>query len=255
MQATHHTTKQGTAFAALPASASHPAPTLLVLAMSDEDTLVTPSYARVGELLAGRGWNVVSLDLPCHGADRRTDEPEQLRGWAARVAAGEDIVAAFRTRVTDVLGHLIESGTADPGRIAAAGTSRGGYMAFQAAAGDARIRAVAGFAPVSDLLVLDEFSGQAANPLARRLALPRAAAALAGRAAWITIGGHDERVDTDRVIAFARTLVRAAVRRQRVPQVALHVLPTEGHASFLEWHDQAAEWLQTACAGPLEERS
>jgi dienelactone hydrolase len=240
---TLNTTPSGAACALLPPRAGEPAPTLLLFATAGADTLASEPYSRVGRLLHARGWNVASLDLPCHGADCRAGEPAELAGWAARAAAGEDIVAPFRARVNDVVGHLVAAGIADPARIAAAGTSRGGFMAFHAAAGNPRIRAVAAFAPVTDVLALTEFAGQAGNPLARRLALANAADALAGRPAWITIGNADARVDTDQAIAFARALVAASQARALAPDVTLRVLPVPGHTSIPRWHDEAADWL------------
>jgi pimeloyl-ACP methyl ester carboxylesterase len=235
-------------FAMLPAHAGKPAPTLLLLAMAGADTLCTEPYCRVGRLLHAQGWNVVSLDLPCHGADRRAGEPTELAGWAARVKAGEDIVAAFQKRVNDVVGHLVTTGVTDPARIAAAGTSRGGFMAFHAAAGNPLIRAVAAFSPVTDLVALSEFAGQENNPLATRLALVNAAEALAGRAVWITIGNADERVGTDKAVTFAEALKNAALAQKLTPRVTLRVLPTPGHSSLPEWHDDAALWLANAAA-------
>ena len=245
-------TAAGAAFVMLPAQTGAPAPTLLLFAMAGADTLATAPYARVGQLLHAQGWNVVSLDLPCHGADRRAGEPAELQGWASRTAAGEDFVASFRARVKDVVEHLIATGMADPARLAAAGTSRGGFLAFHAAAGVPLIRAVAAFAPVTDLLALNEFSGQEHNPLARRLALVNEAATLADRAAWIAIGNADTRVDTDKAIGFARALVREARAHGWSPRVTLHVLPQPGHTSAAEWHDVAAGWL-TGATGQREQ--
>ena len=123
-------TPSGTAFAMLPTQTGGPAPTLLLFAMAGTDTLNTEPYCRIGRLLHAQGWNVVSLDLPCHGGDQRAGEPPELPGWAARLKAGEDIVAAFQKRANDVVEHLMATGIADPARLAAAGTSRGGFMAF-----------------------------------------------------------------------------------------------------------------------------
>jgi dienelactone hydrolase len=239
-------TAAGTAFAMLPSAAASPAPTLLLFAMADADTLTIEPYCRIGRLLQAQGWNVVSLDLPCHGADRRPDEPAELAGWAARTKAGDDIVAGFRNRVNDVVEHLVAANIADPARIAAAGTSRGGFMAFQAAAGNPRIRAVAAFAPVTDLTALSEFAGQDGNPLVNRLALSNAADKIAGRAAWITIGNSDARVGTDKAVAFAKAVTDAAAAHGLLPRVTLRVPPTPGHASLPEWHDEAAAWLSNA---------
>jgi dienelactone hydrolase len=191
-----------------------------------------------------QGWNVVSLDLPCHGANSRSGDPVGLEGWAACIAVGEDIVSAFREQVNDVLEHLVKTGVADPDRLAAAGTSRGGFMAFHAAAGNSRIRAVAAFAPVTDLGVLSEFVGQEDNALVIRLSLIHAIESLANRAAWITIGNADTRVDTDKVVAFVRALENTSVTDGVQKNVALHVVSTPGHTSLAEWHDQAADWLK-----------
>ncbi len=236
-------TSAGTSFVMLPAQTGTPAPTLLLFARAGGDTLRIEPYCRVGSLLHARGWNVVSIDLPCHGDDRRPDEPPELAGWAARIAGGEDIVAAFQKRMNDVIEHLVATGLADPSRIAAAGTSRGGFLAFQAAVGNPRIRAVAAFAPVTDLIALHEFAGQEGNPLVRRLALGNTAETLADRAAWITIGNADARVDTDKAVAFARALAAAGQARSQACDVTLCVVPSPGHCGQSEWYDQAAEWF------------
>jgi len=235
-------TPAGTAFAQLP-PADKPAPTLLLFASEGMETLAVEPYCLVGQLLHARGWNVVSLDLPCHGADRRAGEPTELEGWAARTAASEDFVAAFQAQVNDVVGYLIQSGAADPARITVAGTSRGGFMAFHSAARNPQICAVVGFAPVTDLRALNEFSGQENNPLTERLALVNTVEPLRGRAAWITIGNADTRVDTGKAEAFAHALVSDRSAQNLGNDITLRVVPAPGHTSLPEWHEDAADWL------------
>jgi acetyl esterase/lipase len=238
-------TAAGTAFAMLPPQVGGPAPTLLLFAMGGWDTLTTEPYCRVGRLLYAQGWNVVSLDLPSHGADVRPGEPE-IVGWVARLKQGEDVVASFRLRVNDVIEHLITAGIADPSRIAAAGTSRGGFMAFHVAADNPRICAIAAFAPLTDLLALTEFAGQESNPLVQRLALIHTAEAVADRAAWIIIGNADTRVGTEHAIAYARAIANASQARSLGCEVTLRVESAPGHMGLSEWHDLAADWfLQT----------
>lgn len=237
------TTASGNAFAHFPYQSAQPAPTLLLFAWSGVNTLALDPYRRIGQLLYARGWNVVSLDLPCHGDDRRPGEPEELAGWAARARQGEDFVAPFQRRVNELIAHLIDIGRADPARIVAAGTSRGGFMAFQAAMANSVIRAVAAFGPVTDLRALTEFAGQADNPLIQRLALERGALKLAGRAVWMAIGQTDERVDTRKAVAFAQALTEANQTQDRAGAITLRLMDTPGHASLPEWHDEAAEWV------------
>ena len=96
---------------------------------------------------------------------------------------------------------------------------------------------------MTDLAALREFAGLEANPLVRRLALVNAVEQLADRAVWITIGNADDRVDTDKAVALARALARAATALGLPPRITLQVLPVPGHVSQAEWHDQAVTWL------------
>jgi dienelactone hydrolase len=247
-------TADGTVYSIVASSSRGPAPTLFLFAGTGEGTLGAEAYGRVGMLLQAQGWNVVSLDLPCHGAQQRKGEQAELSGWAERVGKGEDIAAELSGRVNQVLDHLVKKQVADPERVAAAGTSRGGFMAFHLAAANPRIRAVAGFAPVTDLLALGEFGGLKDKTLAQKLSLANAAGKLADRAAWITIGNDDKRVGTDRATAFAKALTQAAEQQKLRPRVQLQVLPVPGHGGPPEWHDQAAAWLLTAMLPPAAEK-
>lgn len=233
-------------YAVMPLHGDGPAPTLLLLGMAGADALATEPYCRVGRLMHAQGSNVVSLDLPCHGADRRPGEkrvPTELADWARRIATGEDIVAAFQARMKDVVEHLISTGSADPARIAAAGISHGGFMALHAGAVDQRIRAIIAFSPVTDLLALSEFAGLEQTPLASRLARANATEPLADRAIWISIGKADTRVDTRKAVASAEAVREAAAVRGLPPRVTLRLLDTPGHAGVPESYDEAATWL------------
>lgn len=251
VQVTANHTPDGVAYDTLSPLATGPSPTLLLLAKTGNFTLSTESHGRMGVLLHAQGWNVASLDLPCHGVQQRASEPAELSGWAARTSHGENIADEFCSRVNQVLEHLVKTGVAAPERIAAAGTSRGGFMAFQAAAVNPRIRAIAGFSPVTDLLALSEFSGLQGNALVEKLALVNLAEKLADRATWIMIGNQDERVGTERATTFAKALILAAETQKLKTRVELQVVPVPGHRSLPEWHDQAAAWLLSALKLPF----
>jgi len=236
-------TPSGVRFGLLGDKGKSPAPTLFVFAGGIEDSLKSADYNRIGRLLAKQGYLCVSLDLPCHGHDVNAKEPAGLDGWRQRIAQGEDMVAKFTGRATAVLDHLIKEGYTHPHRVAVCGTSRGGFLALHFSVADPRVRCVAAFAPVTDLLVLREFAKADKPKRARTLALIRHADKLAGRAVWLCIGNHDERVGTDEAIALTRKVVKAAVAQKKPALVELHVMPTVGHRIHGTAHGEAAAWV------------
>jgi dienelactone hydrolase len=237
-------TSTGVRFGIWPARPAKPAPTLIVLATTPEATLANAYYRQAGDVLAQRGYLLVSVDLPCHGAERREGEPEGLDGWRKRCERGENFVADLTARLSAVLDHLIAEKMTDPERIAVCGTSRGGYSALQFAAADPRVKCVAAFSPVTDLTALREFRGAEENPLVKQLAIAEQAGKLAQRPVWIAIGDRDARVDTDRAIAFARRVTAASLEQGHDSRVDFHVLAQpKGHSTPDGAAEQAAEWI------------
>ena len=138
------------------AKRERPNPTLIVLATTIQNTLNSAYYRHCGNQLAKRGYICVSINLPCHGDQRVEGEPEGLSGWSYRAARNSDFVSEFNIRLSKVLDHLVKQGVSDPEKIAACGTSRGGFLALHGAIHDPRVKCVVGFAPVTDLSVLHE---------------------------------------------------------------------------------------------------
>jgi dienelactone hydrolase len=219
-----------------------PAPTLFVFAQSVEGTLESEVYNKAGLILSGKGYLCVSLDLPCHGEDRKASEPEGLSGWRARMEKGDNLVTGFTAKASAVLDFLIQQGCADPQKVAACGTSRGGFIALHFAAADSRVRCVAAFAPVTDLLTLREFAGMEDHATTKASSVINHAEKLAGRAVWVCIGNNDERVGTDNAIALARKVTAASLAQNKPANVELHVMPTIGHQIHATAHDEAAAW-------------
>lgn len=231
-----------------------PQPLLFLFQGGIESALAEPLYTEVARLLAPAGVLSVVLDAPAHGADAAPGEPPELGGWAYRVGHGKPFLDPFLDRVSAALDHFIAVGWADPQRIAACGTSRGGFLAFHVAAHDLRIRAVAGIAPVTDLAALREFSSLNPTPDASGLALATLAPRLAGRPVWLCIGNDDTRVDTDRAIAFARAVVAANRALPSPPSpipVDLLVQSTPGHRSFAADHRRLSTWLRPHLGLPV----
>ena len=221
-----------------------PAPTLIVLATTIKNTLNSAYYRHCGNQLVKRGYICISINLPCHGDQRVDGEPEGLSGWSHRAARDSDFVAEFNNRLSKVLDHLIKQGVSDPRKIAACGTSRGGFLALHAAIHDPRVKCVAGFAPVTDLSVLREFKSTSERRLVKQLNLIKRAKDLAGRKVWIVIGDQDERVGTDHAIQLAREISRES-RKQKLPsQATLHVLPEPRGHTIPDGADRlAADWI------------
>src|SRR5436190_3011049 len=121
----------GVRFGIWPQKPDKPAPTLFIFAGGLEDALNNEYFRQSGNQLAKQGYLCVSVDLPCHGKEVRDGEGTGIDGWRHRGEAGENFVAAATRRFSQVLDDLIEKKLTDPGKVAACGTSRGGYMAVQ----------------------------------------------------------------------------------------------------------------------------
>ncbi len=231
---------------------ARPAPTLFVLQGSLDVARQEPIYTEVARIMAGHGFISVVLDAPAHGEDQRPGEPAELAAWRARLECGEDFIGEFTARAREVLDYLVKERYTDPSRVAACGTSRGGFLAFHLAAVEPRIRFIGGIAALTELTALREFQATRHRSQAEALSLPALAPRLAGRPAWVSIGNNDTRVDTDRIIAFTRALVKATAEGQKpdapVP-VELIVNSSGGHRSTLHDHELLAAWLLAQFAG------
>ena len=156
-------TQAGVRFGILGMKPAKPAPTIFIFATTALDTLQDESFCQIGRILAEHGFVCVSLDLPCHGEDAIPGEPNALAGWRKRIEAGDNLVPAFTAKARAVLDYLIAQGYTDPARVAAGGTSKGGFIAMHFAAADARVKCVAAFSPLTDLMMLREFDGMQGN--------------------------------------------------------------------------------------------
>ena len=245
LQARKMTTPDGVLFGLVGDRGEKPAPALVIFAKDWQTSLQSPDFNLMGRILRReRGFVLIALDLPAHGADRRPNEPAAgLVGWRQRMDKGEDIVAEYMPKVSAVLDFLIAQHVVDPTEIGVCGTSRGGFMALHFMAADSRVKWAATFSPVTDLLGLKEFNDTLANAHARSLALTQVASKLAGRPIWMSIGNSDDRVGTDLAISLSRRLVEEARAQGKFPDVDLHVTTGKGHSSEPEDLAAAGAWV------------
>lgn len=236
-------TPSGIRYGILGKKGDKPAPTLFVFATALDESLSQADFNKVGHVLARQGVLCVALDVPCHGQDRNAGEPEGLAGWRTRLEKNDDLIPSFARKASGVLDHLIKEGYTAADKVAACGTSRGGFIALHWAAAEPRVGAVIAFAPVSDLLVLTEFRKMENRAHAKALALIHHADKLVGRPLWTCIGNDDQRVSTDHLIAFTRKLVEAARAQKKTAPVELHVMPSAGHSIHDSAHEESAAWI------------
>lgn len=239
-----HKTETGIVFGTWGSLPNEPAPTLFVLASTIHETLGDAYFRQCGNALSAKGYLLVSIDLPCHGKEHRDGEPAGLVGWRHRCEKNDDFVADSNKRLASVLDHLLSAGHTDAAKVAACGTSRGGYLALHFAAHDPRVKCVAAFAPVTELAALREFKGAEENDMVQSLTLNRQAGKLAGRAVWIIIGDQDARVGTDHAIDLARLTTKASLAKKLRSRVDLHVVAEpRGHTTPTGAPEQSASWI------------
>ena len=243
-------TPSGVLFGLRGETSGGPAPLLFQFGGTIKDALTNPDFCRSSDLLIERGWRVVSIDLPVHGTEVREGETEwDMNGWRKRLERGENLMADFMRRGTAVLDHCVAQRIADPDRIAAAGSSRGGFSALHLAAADGRPKWIGAIAPLTKLTVPREFEPAQYLTAARALAVHNLVDKLVGKSVWICIGNDDQRVGTDSTIEFSRRLVETNKGRGLEADVELHVLNYDGHLSTPADHDALAAWLHAKASG------
>lgn len=232
-----------------------PVPIVFGFGGSIEETLTLPQFNRCALLCHEKGFLCVSVDLPCYGQDVRADDPESpegniLKNWIARIAKGEAIMKDFTNNVSSVLDHLIREGYVDSKKVAAYGHSRGAFAALHFAAVDPRARIIAAFTPLVDLTTLWEFTDMRNHEATKSLGLIHHAEKLVDRSIWICVGNDDDRVNTDRVIAFARKVTlmtidraKAAGEYNHASDVEMHVFPLIGHDTHPTADEEGATWI------------
>jgi pimeloyl-ACP methyl ester carboxylesterase len=197
-------------------------PLVVVLAMGMQDTLYNSAttHTLVPRLLSA-GYSVMSLDLPCHGADA---EPgvEPLDCWAQRIAAGdEDVFLRFCAGLLAVMDYR------DVSSAGMVGISRGAYVGITCAAYDQRFPSLVLGIPVTDLNFLTEFESHPVDPAV--FGTDQYVPYLGNRNSLVRIGKHDERAGTSLAVAFSEKIGATLVLTDAVG----HVLAEDG--STIDW--------------------
>ncbi|NUM53138.1 MAG: prolyl oligopeptidase family serine peptidase [Candidatus Hydrogenedentes bacterium] len=219
---------------------------LFMFALDSATTLSKRPYCLAAEHFLSHGHRAASFDLPAHG-DRVGTGRSGIEGMRDAYVAGEDVFAAFVDDGKAAIDECIKCGLAKPGRIAVAGTSRGGYMALRLLAGDDRIAAGAGFAPVTDWRALREFEADKERADVRDLQLTNFVSGMTGKRVFVAIGKTDARVSTERCTEFANALKQAnADAGHSADVIEFHLTDDAGHSLGDAWYDRARTFLLNA---------
>ncbi len=202
-------------------------------------------YNAAAKLFVEAGHRALSFDLPNHGDRAGSRVATGLNGMREALLAGDDPFARFVSDGKAVVGHACASGLARNGNVYAYGVSRGGYCAIRLAAAESRIAAVAAIAPICDWRALTEFAAVSDRPEVASLALDRFADGFAGRALYVVIGNHDQRVGTRHCTRFMHRVFESEsssdLRESR--HCFKVVTEAEAHAVDPRYYREGGEYL------------
>jgi dienelactone hydrolase len=216
---------------------------LLSFAGEKQSSLTADRFSLVAQEFVSHGHAALSFDLPNHG-DQVDEHGEGITGMRNALVAGEDPFQLFVDRGRAVIDYCLDRGLATSDRIVVCGTSRGGYMALRLLAADARIRAGAGFAPVTDWRDLDEFRRDRERQDMALLNLSTQAANLAERAVFLVIGHGDDRVNTASCCQLFVDIQQERKQRDiRQGAVDFYCTDDPGHSCGRAWYQKGAEFL------------
>ena len=228
-----------------PALDHGPLPAFFYFALSGPDSLCLDPFNQPVQFLSGKMIRIFSMTLPGHEAN--LPEENAMRLWAEDMARGMDPIGSFLDSVSEAVAFAIRERFIDPEKMGVGGISRGSFIASHVAARDKRFRFLLGFAPLTRLSSLKEFSSMQEYPLVNSLDVEHLSSSLAERHSRFYVGNRDMRVGTRSCFDFSMSLVEAAhAHKIRTPQVECFITPSigrDGHGTSLESFQQGASWM------------
>ena len=205
-----------------------PLPALFYFALSGKDSLELDPFNQPAAFLKEDPMRVFSFTLPGHGGELKNSEA--IAYWAEAFASGQNPIRDFVEQAKANIDELVQRNLIDPQRLAAAGLSRGGFVATHLAAQDERVKIILGFAPMVSLELSEEFKKEPVSASVIESSLEALIPRLTSKMLRFYIGNRDLRVHTDACYSFIRKLTDAAyVAKVSSPQVELVISPSIGH--------------------------
>ncbi|MEC7838514.1 MAG: prolyl oligopeptidase family serine peptidase [Chlamydiota bacterium] len=222
-----------------------PLPTIIYFALSGPESLNTDPFNQPITHLKNQQIRKFSFTLPYHGPGHSNSKA--MEQWARCLKNNEDFLTPFLKNVITNISYLIDQGYIDDTNIAAAGLSRGGFIATHLAARDHRIGSILGFAPITKFGWMREYEDRSHDSMARQFDLTHIINQIIGKPLRYYIGNRDQRVGTDSCFSFVSELTEASFQQgHRSPNVELFISPSighKGHGTPQHIFNDGAEWL------------
>ncbi len=219
-----------------------PLPAFFYFALSGSESLNLDPYNQPIQFLQGSNIRTFSFSLPGHlpGDDHRRG----MQRWAEGLQQSPDYFEEYLQQATENIDYLIATKWIDPSHIAVGGLSRGGFLATRLAARHVNIKLILGFAPLTNLQTLHEFSQLHVEHLSLEQDIPQ----LRHKTLRYYIGNRDTRVDTNRCFSFIHQLTNAifdtGIRSPPIEMILFPSIGHKGHGTPPLIFEEGATWIK-----------
>lgn len=207
-------------------------PTLFYFSLSAKASLEQDPFNQPVQFLKDFPLRIFSVTLPAH--ENNLPPENAMTVWEERMKGGDPVIPPFMDHLKEIIKELKPS--IKEGNFAAAGLSRGAYIACHLAAVCPEITHILGFAPLTRFRA------------ARDLDLETLTSSLYHRSIRFYIGNHDTRVGTDHAFSFIDRLAKEAHKhRIRSSPIELIIGPSngyQGHGTPPQVFKQGADWIK-----------
>jgi len=220
-----------------------PLPALFYFSLSDEESLHLAPFNTPVTLLGGKPLRIFSITLPAHGPG--FDKHKAIAQWAEWIGEGKKPLVDCIESICKTIDSLYEKNLITT--LATAGLSRGAFFATHIAACEPRVRAVLGFAPLTDLSYAKDFAAIKEDPHVKTMALHHLVPSLINTPIRFYIGNRDTAVSTSHCFQFIDHLANTAFDNGiRSPRAELVISPSighRGHGTPAHIFEAGANWI------------
>lgn len=223
-----------------------PLPAIFYFALAGDESLELDPFNQLVVHLHNAPLRIFSMTLPAHGPG--FDKTHGVSVWIEKLQHGIDLLTPFFHDAVKQINFLISSHIIDARHLGLAGLSRGAFVAMHVAALEPRVRAILGFAPLTNLTYYKERVHKGKEEVLHAFDLRHLTPKLYDRHVRFYMGNHDTRVGTAECFQFVKELVEKGVEnRVRSPQVELFIFPSigfKGHGTPQSLFEEGADWIK-----------